>query len=115
MAHRINRIRQLLLRQLSLVIDQLKDPRINLVTVVDVEVSKDLRHAQIYVSVVGDDEAKAQALEALKSAQGFIRREIAKRVQLRHVPEFTVRYDETSERAARLMGLLNNLQQPADD
>ena len=115
MAHRINRIRQLLLRQVSMVVDQLKDPRINLVTVVDLEVSKDLRHAQIYVSVVGDDEEKRQALEALQSAQGFIRREIAQRVQLRHVPEFTVRYDQTAERAARLMDLLNQLDQPADD
>jgi len=107
--HRVSRVRESLLRELSDIVRRLRDPRARFATVVDAEVSRDLKHARMLVSVLGSDEEKAEATEALQKAAGFIRRELAQRMQLRYVPQISVEYDDTSERAARITSLLDSI------
>ena len=107
--HRVNRVRHLLHRELSAIVMQLKDPRTQMLTVVDAEISKDLRTAKMFVSLVGTEEEKKVAMAALKNALGFIRREVAKRVQLRYTPTIDVAYDGTAERAAQISALIDSV------
>lgn len=102
-------MRQSLLREFSDIVRKLKDPRVGCANVVDAEISPDLRYAKLFFSVLGSEEDKADATIALERAAGFIRRELAQRLQLRYAPEVTVVYDDTSERAARLTALIDTL------
>lgn len=113
--HRVNRVREMLLRELSDIVSRLKDPRIGMVTVVDTEVSRDLKYATMYISVIGDKDQQRDTLAVLQNASGFIRREIAQRVSLRFVPEIRVQYDDTSERAARVSALIDRVTREQDD
>ena len=109
-AHRVNRVRELLMRETTDIIRRLKDPRIRFVTVVDTELSKDLGFAKVYVNVLGDDEEEQkQVFEALKKSEGFIRRQLAQRMPLRYIPEIKLEYDYTAQRAARIETLLNEI------
>ena len=89
-----------------MVVFDLKDPRLGLVTVTRVEVSSDLSHAHVYVGVLGDGAARRQSLEALARASGFVRRELARRLGIRQVPEIDFRYDKGLDAADRVARLL---------
>ena len=104
--HRVNRVRESLHREFSDIVRNLKDPRIRLTTVVDTEVSPDLKHARMFVSVLGSEDEKREAIAALENALGHIRREVGHRITMRQIPEVSVAYDDTSERAARLTALI---------
>lgn len=112
-SHRASRVREQLQRELSEIVGKLRDPRLGFVTVMDVELSKDLHYATMFISVLGDEDAQREAIEALESALGYIRREIAQRIRLRQAPEISVRYDNTSERAARVSALIDSIPPPA--
>ena len=118
-SHRVGRAREALLREFSDIVRGLKDPRVRFVTVVDTDVSPDLRYATMYVSVIGTEAEKAEATEALQQALGFIRREVGRRVQLRYTPQLRVKYDDTAERAAHLNTLIDSVTKsdtkPRDD
>jgi ribosome-binding factor A len=86
----------------------LKDPRIGFVTVTAVKTSRDLRHARVYVSVLGDEPTREETLAGLRSAHGFLQSEISRQLKLKHTPTLTFEYDETVERAARLTELLEH-------
>jgi len=90
---------------------ELKDPRIGFVTVTEVEMSADLRHARIWVSVLGKPEEAEEAMRALEGARGFIRSELGKRVRLRYLPEVVFMLDQSSERSMRLEGILRSLRE----
>jgi ribosome-binding factor A len=85
---------------------ELKDPRLGFVTVTRVEVSHDLQHAKIYVSIIGDRHAAVQSLQALESAKGFLRGELGHAIALRHTPELAFIEDRTTERAIALSKVL---------
>jgi ribosome-binding factor A len=85
----------------------LKDPRVGFVTVTDVKTSPDLRHARVYVSVLGDADARASTLDGLRSAHGYLQGRIAAELHLKHTPELVFAYDDTSERAMRLGALID--------
>lgn len=106
---RINRISEEMRKEVSNIIqNELKDPRLpNLVSVVSANVTKDLRYAKVYVSVLGNDEEKINAISALKSAAGFIRREIGHRMQLRYTPEIHFELDNSIEYGAHITKLIN--------
>ena len=106
-SHRVGRVRETLMREFSDIVRGLKDPRVRFVTVVDTDVSADLRHATMYVSVIGSEEERTGATKALQGATAYIRREVARRLPMRHVPEISVIYDETAERAFRLTALID--------
>ena len=107
--HRVNRVRQSLLREFSDIVRKLKDPRAACANVVDAEISSDLRYAKLFFSVLGSEQERLEATAALQHAAGYIRRELAGRLRLRHVPEVAVVYDDTSERAARVSALIDSL------
>lgn len=108
---RIDKINGEVMRELAAVIRDLKDKRIPLMTsVVAVHVTNDLRYAKAYISVMGDEAAKKKALEGLRSAAGYIRREIGRRVNLRYTPEFVFELDNSIEHGAHIDTLLKNIQ-----
>lgn len=112
--YRMNRVQELLRRELSEIVQHLEDPRLRLVTVVDAEISRDLRCARIFVSALGGPDEQRAAMAALQQALGFIRREVARRIALRQVPQIAVVYDDTAERAARVGALLNTFKATGD-
>lgn len=91
--------------------EEVKDPRIGFVSVVKVEVSRDIRHAKIYVSVLGDEQQKKETMAGLTSATGFLRSELAKRLQLRYMPELHFVLDESIEHGQRIAQLLDQVQE----
>ncbi|UTI62756.1 30S ribosome-binding factor RbfA [Paraconexibacter antarcticus] len=80
----------------------LKDPRIGFVTVTDVKTSPDLRHARVYVSVLGSADEQQASLAGLQSAHGFLQAGLAKSLRMKHTPALTFILDDTAERAARV-------------
>lgn len=104
---RIDKINEEMRRELANVVRELKDTRIPMMTsVVAVHVTNDLRYAKAYVSVMGDEQTQKKAIEGLKSAAGFVRREMGKRVDLRYTPEFLFELDHSIEHGAYINELL---------
>jgi ribosome-binding factor A len=85
----------------------IKDPRVGFVTVTDVKTSPDLRHARVYVSVLGDRKRRQASLDGLASAHGYLQRRVASELRLKHTPELEFILDETAERAFRLERLID--------
>lgn len=97
-------------RELSTIIRELKDPRIGIMTsVMDVDVTPDLKFCKVYISVLGDEQAKADTLAGLKSASGFIRRELARTVNLRNTPELRFIIDESIEYGMKMSKLIDEV------
>jgi ribosome-binding factor A len=95
--------------------NEIRDPRLAYVTVTGVEISPDLQLATVFVTALGDHEAKAAAMTALEGAVGYIRRELAQRLQMRVTPAVRFVLDESWERGARLDALLDSLRSPPPD
>src|SRR5271155_3977890 len=91
----------------DVVASELKDPRVGFVTVTDVRTSPDLRHARVFVSVLGDKQSRAASLDGLRSAHGYIQGRLADELRLKRTPALTFIYDETTDRAMRLGSLLD--------
>jgi len=111
MTRRIERLNNLLRHEISELLQrQVKDPRLgNFVTVTEVSISPDLRYARIFVSHMGSEEEKWQTLSILASASGFFRRELAKRLRLRRIPELSFQWDDSIERGAHLLELIDQV------
>ena len=90
----------------------LKDPRVGFVTVTGVKTSPDLRHARVYVSVLGDDRARAASLDGLRSAHGFLQGVLGVELKLKHTPALTFEYDESVDRGMRITELLDRVVPP---
>jgi ribosome-binding factor A len=88
---------------------ELRDPRVGFVTVTDVRTSADLRHARVYVSVLGDAEAREASLEGLRSAHGFLQGRLAAELRLKRTPTLEFSYDDTTDRALRVDALLDEI------
>lgn len=84
----------------------LKDPRVGFVTVTSVKTSPDLRHARVYVSVLGDDQQREDSLLGLRSAHGYLQRRLASELRLKHTPTLVFEYDESVDRGMRIGELL---------
>ncbi len=84
----------------------LKDPRVGFVTLTGVELSPDLRYGKVFYSVMGSEEEKRETAEGLAAATGFLKREVARALSLRYVPELRFIYDDSAERGARIEELL---------
>ncbi len=94
----------------------LKDPRVGFVTVTGVKTSPDLRHARVYVSVLGDDPTRQASIDGLRSAHGFLQRRLATELTLKHTPSLTFEYDDSVDRGMRISRLLDeNAPKKADD
>lgn len=86
----------------TLISQELQDPRLAFVTVTRVEVTDDLRHCKVFVSVIGDRSAARKSLDALTHASGFLRGELGRKIDLRHTPELNFVEDRSAERAIAL-------------
>ena len=86
--------------------NELKDPRIGFVTVTAVDTSADLRHARVYVSVLGDDHQRKESLEGLTSSSGYLQKRVATELRLKHTPQLDFHYDDTTDRGMRISELL---------
>ncbi|MCC5623307.1 30S ribosome-binding factor RbfA [Nostoc sp. CHAB 5715] len=109
---RVSRVAELIKREVSqMLLNGIKDDRVGtgMVSVTDVDVSGDLQHAKIYVSIYGTDEAKAETMAGLKSATGYVRSELGARVRLRRTPEVLFLEDRSIERGNKVLALLNQL------
>lgn len=112
---RIDRISEEIKRELAGLIRDLKDPRIpSFVSVVAVAVTRDLSYAKAYISILGNGYDEKEVLKGLNSAAGFIRREIGKRVKLRHVPEFSFVIDHSMERGAHINDLIAKIEREGE-
>jgi ribosome-binding factor A len=87
----------------------LKDPRVGFVTVTDVRTSADLRHARVYVSVLGDAEQRLASLDGLRSAHGFLQGRLASELRLKRTPRLEFSYDDTTDRALRVDALIDEI------
>ncbi|WP_290783841.1 30S ribosome-binding factor RbfA [Halomonas sp.] len=108
---RTDRVADQLQKELAVLIQrEIKDPRLGMVTVSGVEVSRDLGYADVHVTLLGEDtpEQIKENLKVLKQAAGFLRSQIAKRIKLRHVPELRFHYDESVVRGQRLSSLIQD-------
>ncbi len=96
----------------DVVAGELKDPRVGFITVTDVRTSPDLRHARVYVSVLGSTDERAASLDGLQSAHGYLQSRIAGELRLKRTPTLSFQYDETTDRAMRLGSILANPDAP---
>jgi ribosome-binding factor A len=111
-SRRIERVASMIKREVSLMLlNGIKDDRVGagMVSVTNVIVAGDLQHAKIFVSIYGTDEAKAETMEGLKSATGYVRTQLGHRVQLRRTPEVLFLQDDSLERGDKMLILLNKL------
>ena len=108
-APRMRRVNEAIRQVLSdALAGELKDPRVGFVTVTDVDTSADLRHARVYVSVLGAPAEREATMDGLRSAHGFLQGRIGGELHLKNTPELRFLYDDTAERAARLGTLLDD-------
>src|SRR5512137_2947901 len=109
MVNRTARISEEIKRDLSAIIkDHIKDPRLpEFISIIAVDTTKDLRYAKVYVSVLGDDKQKKEAAEALRSAAGFLRRELGKTLTVRMIPELIFKIDSSIEESIRMSSLID--------
>ncbi|KAA0239928.1 MAG: 30S ribosome-binding factor RbfA [Chloroflexi bacterium CFX7] len=115
MSRRTERVNDLLREQLSELIQrEVKDPRVarGLVSITEVQVSPDLRHATVYVSHLGDSGEREEALRGLNAAAHFLHTELMHRLKMRSVPELLFRFDPSIERGARLASLISDVAGP---
>lgn len=109
---RVSRVASLIKREVSqILIDGIKDDRVGtgMVSITDVDVSGDLQHAKIFVSIYGTEEARRETMEGLKSATGYVRSYLGQRVRLRRTPEVLFIEDRSLERGDKMLTLLNEL------
>jgi ribosome-binding factor A len=87
---------------------EIKDPRVGFITVTAVETSPDLRHARVFVSVLGDDAVRRRSMDGLESAHGYLQRRVAGELRLKNTPALQFIHDDTAERAQRLERILQD-------
>lgn len=105
---RTRRVAEQIQRELAQLIQfQMKDPRLGMVTVSSVEVSRDFSNAKVYVTVFNKDDSPKQAIEILQQAAGFLRHELGQRLRLRTIPHLHFHYDESIARGAHLSALIH--------
>jgi len=115
MSDRMRRVNESLRAVLAESIGELKDPRIGFITVTGVETSSDLRHATVFVSVLGSDREREQSLAGLEAAHGVLQKQLAGELRLKRTPQLTFQYDPSVERGVRMSKLIDELVTDHDD
>jgi len=111
MSRRIERVNNLIRQEISELLQrQVKDPRLGgFVTVTQVSTSPDLRHAKIFISIMGNEDEKEEALEAFAVASGFLRKELGARLRLRRSPELSFHYDDSIDQGTHVLQLISQI------
>lgn len=106
--HRLEKVSKEMMREISAVIrDELRDPGLGLITITHVTVSKDLKYAKVYVSILGSKKSRKKSLLALERARGFVQFHLGKRMRMRQVPAISFLFDESIEGAIRISRLID--------
>jgi ribosome-binding factor A len=106
---RMRRVNEAVREVLSTAIGDIKDPRVGFVTVTAVDTSPDLRHARVFVSVLGDEHQREQTFAGLISSRGFLQSRVARELRMKHTPHLQLVYDDTAERGVRISQLLREM------
>jgi ribosome-binding factor A len=114
MPERMRRVNEAIKEVLGWALSELKDPRIGFVTVTGVETSADLRHARVFVSVLGSERKRERSLQGLTAAHGILQARLARELRMKRTPQLTFEYDPTVERGVRMSKLIDELA-PDDD
>ena len=109
MSDRMRRVNESVRQVLSEALLELKDPRIGFVTVTGVETSPDLRHARVYVSVLGSEKKRKKSLEGLAAAHGVLQSHLARELRMKRTPTLAFEYDPTVEEGVRMSKLIDEL------
>ena len=110
--HRQEKLGEMIAVELSdLLRTRVKDPRVGFASITHVEVSGDLRHAKVFVSVMGTSEEQVETMRALKHAAGFLRHELAERIVLRYMPEIVFKLDTSIEEGSRILALIQQVEE----
>ena len=110
---RTDRLNEQLKQEISLLIrGEVRDPRVGMATITAVESSRELDHARVYVTALGDDAQKRNVVEGLQSAAPFLRRELGRRLHIRRIPELHFELDQVLENASRIESLLREALPP---
>src|SRR5919202_1661465 len=109
MPERMRRVNESVRQVLSEAVGELKDPRIGFVTVTGVETSTDLRHARVYVSVLGAENSRARTLEGLQAAHSVLQARLARELRMKRTPQLAFQYDPSVERGVRMTKLIDEL------
>ncbi len=113
---RPERVQEAIRQEISMIVmGQIKDPRIGFITITKVDLTKDLRYARIYFSVLGKNADKNKALKGLNSAKGYIKGLIAEKIKLRYMPEISFVIDNTLEHAQHIYEILNKIEKPKEE
>jgi len=111
----MRRVNESLRQVLSEALLELKDPRIGFVTVTGVETSPDLRHARVFVSVLGNDRKRERSMAALVSAHGVLQGRLSRELRLKRTPQLAFQYDPTVEHGVRMSKLIDELAPESDE
>jgi ribosome-binding factor A len=112
---RTDRLNEQLRQEISILVrDEVRDPRVGMVTITAVETSPELDHARVFINTLGDEDEKSAAVEGLRSASSFIRTQLSRRLHIRRVPELHFQIDRVLEEAGRIEALLREVR-PADE
>ena len=115
MSQRTDRVDELLRQEIGVLLaKELADPRIGFVTITDVETAPDLRHAKVWVSVIGGKADQKETLRALQHSMGFIRHELGRTLRIKRIPDLHVHLDDSMERGTRLLHMLQELDEGKD-
>lgn len=113
---RPERVQEALRQEISLIVQtEIKDPRLGFITITKVDLTKDLRYARVYFSVLGKNADKNKALKGLNSAKGYIKGLVADRIKLRFMPEISFKIDDTLEHTQHIYELLNRMEKPREE
>ncbi|MFL5942164.1 MAG: 30S ribosome-binding factor RbfA [Gaiellaceae bacterium] len=115
MSERMRRVNESVRQVLADAVPELKDPRIGLITVTGVETASDLRHATVYVSVLGSARKRKASLLGLEAAHGVLQSRLARELRMKRTPQLTFEYDPTVERGVRMTRLIDELAPDDDD
>ena len=108
--NRLGRINEEVMREIATLIPTLKDPRIHIMTsITRADVTPDMRYARLFISVLGDESALKESIKGLKSAAGYLRRELSRKLQLRYTPELVFVADDSITHGVHIMELIDSV------
>ena len=111
MSRRTQRLNRAIQQEISRLLEKdINDPRLSgLISITGVITSEDLRHVRVYVSILGDEETRTQALKGFAAASGFIKKEVSTNLRMRHAPDFAFEYDDSIERGTEVLQIMEDL------
>jgi ribosome-binding factor A len=110
----MRRVNEAIKEVLGVALPELKDPRIGFVTITGVETSPDLRHAKVFVSVLGNEKTREKSLQGLAAAHGTLQAKLGRELRMKRTPQLTFEYDPTVERGVRMTKLIDELAPDSD-